>query len=81
MPTTRPGDSRRARSQVMVPGPQPTSSRDMPGPEVAEQVAGGVLGGAPPVGAQHAVVVAVGVGDVGHRPSMRPTAAIGKQEF
>ena len=67
-----PGATRRARSQVMVPGPQPTSSRVRPGSEVAEQVAGRVLRRAPAVGAQHALVVAVGVGDVGHRSSMRP---------
>ena len=31
MPTTAPGASRRARSTVMVPGPQPTSRRSIPG--------------------------------------------------
>ena len=64
----------------MVPGPQPTSSRDRPGPEVGQQVAGRVLRRAPAVGAQHAVVMAMGVGDVGHPSSMRPLPAIGKQD-
>ena len=31
MPTTAPGATRRAASIVSVPGPQPTSSSDMPG--------------------------------------------------
>ena len=43
MPSTRPGATRAARSTVIVPGPQPTSSRSMPGPQRREQVGRGVL--------------------------------------
>ena len=63
-----PGATRWARSIVIVPGPHPTSSRSTPGPEVGEEVGGGVLDRAPAVRAQHAlgVAVRVGLGSLAH---------------
>ena len=58
---TRPGATRSARSTVMVPGPQPTSSRSSPGAQVRQEVGGRVRRRPPPVRAQHGLGVAVGV--------------------
>ena len=52
---------------MIVPGPQPTSSRRSPGAQVREEIAGRVLGGPPAMAAQHRLVVAVGVDVVAHR--------------
>ena len=67
-PTTRPGATMRARSMVIVPGPQPTSSRSWPARKVRQEVGRGVGGRPPAMRAQDALVVAVrvGLGRAGH---------------
>ena len=70
-----------APGQVAGDGPRPTAHIEQghARQQVGQEIAGGVVRRPPAVRAQHAVVVPVGVGDVGHPPSMRPAVPIGKQ--
>ena len=83
-PTTWPGPEAPGQVDGDGPGPQPTSRMSRPGAEAGQEVGGGVLGRPPPVGAQDALVVAVGVAvlggsrsvDVGCGRLMGPACAV-----